>query len=123
MNDRYRAAYPPGMSLSLLSTRVRTGMCEVGVVKQLLARDDREVWTRAVLECAVAGNPLDVSDALSNLAVAGVIHLSEERVELARTARDLLLGLGAEVLPAVAPCGRIGSRSVVPAPGPTASPR
>jgi hypothetical protein len=105
MNSRHRAAYPSGMSLAVLSTRVRTGMCEVGVVKRLLARDDCEPWPRAALECAVAGNPLDVSDALSNLAAAGVIHLSEERVALSRTARGLMCHLRSEVLPADAPCG------------------
>ncbi len=89
MNSRH-VAYPPGMPLTGLSTRARTEMCEVEVVKRLLTRDDCGAWTRAALECSVAGNPLDVSDALSNLAAASVIHLTEERVVLSRTARDLI---------------------------------
>jgi hypothetical protein len=87
MNSRH-VAHPSDMWLAGFSTRARTGLCEVEVVKRLLAIDDREGWTRAALECSVAGSPLDVSDALSNLAAMRVIHLSEERVALSRTARD-----------------------------------
>ena len=84
MSCWHRAVYLSCMSLAVLSTRVRIGMCEVEIVKRLLASDGFEPWTRAALECVVVGAPLDVSDALSNLAAADVICLSEGRVALAR---------------------------------------
>lgn len=81
-------------SHAVLSTQARTKMCEVGVLRCLVAPDGREPWTRAGLECGVGGDPLDLSDALHNLRTAGVIHLSEERVILSRTARERITGLG-----------------------------
>jgi predicted transcriptional regulator len=67
-------------------TEERTRMHEVEILKQLLAREDREVWTCAQLERAVGDDPLDLSDALRNLNAAGVIHLSEDSVTVSRTA-------------------------------------
>lgn len=112
--------YATGGSLTALSTHARTAMCEVDVVKRLLvARDECHSWTRAALECAVGGNPLDLSDALSNLADAGIICLSEDRVTLSRAVHDLMFNLRAEVLKADAPCGAVRSRRRhIPAPGP-----
>jgi hypothetical protein len=109
MNDTY-ANCRGGSSLVVLSTRARTVMCEVEIVMRLLAWDDREPWSRAALECALGSYPLDLSDALSNLAVSGVICLSEERVSLSCAARNLMLHLGAEALTVDTPCGVSGSR-------------
>lgn len=122
MNNMY--AVGPQELVAALSTHTRTAMCEVEVVRRLLhACDDRCPWARAALECAIGGNPLDVSDALSNLADVGVIRLSEEYVTLSRTAHDLMFNLKAEVLKADAPCGAIRSRRKHPAPGPILSDR
>ena len=75
-------------SLAVLPTEARTRTCEMDVVKRLLAREGRDPWTRVQLECATGGNALDLSDALSNLAAAGVIRLSEEIVTFSRVTRD-----------------------------------
>jgi hypothetical protein len=73
-------------SLATLSTETRTRTREAESLKQLLAREDREPWTRAQLERVIGGNPLDLSDALHNLSATGVIHLSEEHVSVSRAA-------------------------------------
>jgi hypothetical protein len=94
MNSVY-AVGPHDELVAALSTHARTVMCEVEVVRRLLlARDVRHTWTRAGLERAIGGNPLDLSDALSNLADVGVIALSEEPVMLSRTAHDVQPGSG-----------------------------
>lgn len=77
---------------AVLGTRARIGMCEVRALALLCARGAGEAWPRAALECALAGNPLDVSDALSNLAADGVICLSEQCVMLSRTALMVVHG-------------------------------
>jgi hypothetical protein len=61
-------------------------MREAESLKQLLAREDHEPWSRAQLERVIGGNPLDLSDALHNLSATGVIHLSEEQVTPSRVA-------------------------------------
>jgi len=75
------------------STEARTATCEVEVVKRLLARESREPWTRVQLERAIRSNPLDLSDALHNLAAVGLIRLSEARVTLTPDAHDSMLYL------------------------------
>lgn len=84
-----------GGLLAVPSTEVRTGLCEVEAVKRLLVREGRDPWTRVQLERAIGGNPLDLSDALHNLAVAGVIRLSEESVTLTSAVYDSMLYLTA----------------------------
>jgi hypothetical protein len=69
-------------------------MCEAGLLRFLIARDGRELWTRAGLECGVGGDPLDLSDALHNLQAAGVIQLGEEQVALSCTARERITRSG-----------------------------
>jgi hypothetical protein len=69
------------------------GVCEVEVVKRLLAREGRDRWTRVQLESSIGGNPRDLSDALYNLAAVGVICVSEESVTLTSAADDSMLYL------------------------------
>jgi transcriptional regulator with XRE-family HTH domain len=64
-----------------------TRLLEARVFATLRAREHRDPYARAQLERRLAGaNPLDLSDALRNLAEAGVINLGEERVTLSRAA-------------------------------------
>jgi hypothetical protein len=65
----------------------RVTLDEVTILRRLLVVDQRGLWTRAELEHAVPGDPLDVSDALTNLYGVGVIHLTEDLVTLSRAAR------------------------------------
>jgi predicted transcriptional regulator len=85
-----------GGSLATPSTEQRTRMREIEIIKRLLARRDRDPWSRAQLERVVGGDPLDLSDALRNLNAAGVVHLSEDNVTVSRAARwtaDLMTDL------------------------------
>jgi hypothetical protein len=80
----------------------RITLAEVAVLKRLLS-NEHDPWTRAELERDIAGNMLDVSDALTNLDRAGLINLTEQLVTVSRTARHT-----AEVVPKAGATG-VGS--------------
>lgn len=105
MSSRYAECRCGGSVAAPSTTEARIAMCEVEVLERLLAREGQVPWTRVSLECAIGGNALDLSDALYNLAAAGVIYLSEESVTLSRTARNWMLRLRVDVLAAGTRCG------------------
>ena len=67
------------------STEQRISRCEVDVLAFLL--DQERPPTRVQLEHEIDGDPLDLSNALDNLAAAGLLDLSERSVTLTRRAR------------------------------------
>jgi len=87
------------------STQQRIRTHEVDVLEVLLFSDDCSPWSRARLERVIGGNPLDLSDALHNLAVAGLIHLSENSVTLSRVTRVTMQSVS-EALAVSAPCAQ-----------------
>jgi DNA-binding response OmpR family regulator len=56
---------------------------------RLLTTEHGDIWTRAELERHVAGNMLDVSDALIELHRCGLLHVEGELVTVSRTARRM----------------------------------